>query len=266
MEEIRTRAEKHVEAEEDQAERLEEERSQNRNNGLPVPDDRTIEQKTHKPNAPKRPDNKHFTPLNEKRAKILREICHTRLLHFPPPSDGKEGRLNQYVRLQEEKLGQKEERPTRRRRSRSRQSSLVPHKGTIFTISAGSAGHPQEIVVLTGANMTPLGRRTTRPVITFTDRDIRRGKTGCDEPVVISVVAAEYKIERVLVDQGSSANILYWTIVKRLSIQNLTKCQGAVYSFTGERVPIKGIMELETTFEDRDGAKTIPVLYTIVDA
>ncbi|RDX69099.1 hypothetical protein CR513_51832, partial [Mucuna pruriens] len=79
------RAKKHVEAEEDQAERLEEERSQNRRNS-----GRTIEQRTtHRPDAPKRPDNKHFTPLNEKRAQILREICHTRLLHFPLPSDGK---------------------------------------------------------------------------------------------------------------------------------------------------------------------------------
>ncbi|RDX83641.1 hypothetical protein CR513_35407, partial [Mucuna pruriens] len=47
-----------------------------------------------RPDAPRRleitqKDNKHFTPLNEKKAQILREICHTRLLHFPPPSDGK---------------------------------------------------------------------------------------------------------------------------------------------------------------------------------
>ncbi|RDY04064.1 hypothetical protein CR513_12272, partial [Mucuna pruriens] len=83
--------------------------------------------------------------------------------------------------------------------------------------------------------------------------------------MVISVIAAEYKIERVLIDQGSSANILYWTTAKKLGIQNLTKCQGALYGFAGERVPIKGIVELETTFGDRSGVRTIPVLYTMVD-
>ncbi|RDX97281.1 hypothetical protein CR513_19966, partial [Mucuna pruriens] len=36
--------------------------------------------------------------------------------------------------------------------------------------------------------------------------------------------------------------------------------------FAGERVPIKGIIELETTFEDEAGVKTILVLYTVVDA
>ncbi|RDX72749.1 hypothetical protein CR513_47718, partial [Mucuna pruriens] len=33
--------------------------------------------------------------------------------------------------------------------------------------------------------------------------------------MVISVMAKEYKIERALIDQGSSANILYWTTAKR---------------------------------------------------
>ncbi|RDX69751.1 hypothetical protein CR513_51096, partial [Mucuna pruriens] len=138
--------------------------------------------------------------------------------------------------------GQKEEWPTKRRRSRSRQNSPVPHKDTISTISGGAYKPPLEEcqqkrevqTVLTGANTTPLGGRTSGPVITFTDRDIRRGRTGCDEPMVISIVAKEYKIERVLVDQGSSANILYWTTTKRLGIQNLTKCEGALYGFVGE--------------------------------
>ncbi|RDX87045.1 hypothetical protein CR513_31541, partial [Mucuna pruriens] len=83
---VRVRAEKHVEAEEDQTEWLEEERSQNRKNN-----NRIIEQRTtHRLDAPRQSemtqkDNKHFTLLNEKRAQILREICHTRLLHFPLP-------------------------------------------------------------------------------------------------------------------------------------------------------------------------------------
>ncbi|RDY01232.1 hypothetical protein CR513_15473, partial [Mucuna pruriens] len=124
--------------------------------------------------APRRPEgtpkDKHFTPLNEKIAQILREICHTRLLHFPPPSEGKTlgnnradwcdfhrttghsieacwtlktqiERLIQDGRLSQPK--QKEEWPTRGR-SRSRQNSPVPHKGTISTISRGVHKHPLE--------------------------------------------------------------------------------------------------------------------------
>ncbi|RDX87871.1 hypothetical protein CR513_30596, partial [Mucuna pruriens] len=124
---------------------------------------------------------------------------------------------------------------------------------------------PYQEVVLIGANLTPLGKRMSGPVITFIDRDMRRGGPRCDEPMVISVIAAEYKIERVLIDQGSSANILYWTTAKKLGVQNLTESQGALYDFAGERVPIKGVVEFETTFGDRSGVRTIPVVYTVVD-
>ncbi|RDX93752.1 hypothetical protein CR513_23946, partial [Mucuna pruriens] len=36
--------------------------------------------------------------------------------------------------------------------------------------------------------------------------------------MVISVVAVEYRIEHVLVDQGSSANILYWSTYQKLKV------------------------------------------------
>ncbi|RDY09853.1 hypothetical protein CR513_05713, partial [Mucuna pruriens] len=62
MKEIRTCAKKHIEAEEDQADWLEGE-----------------------PKHPARPRDYrlNFTPLREKRAQILREMCHTWLLKFP---------------------------------------------------------------------------------------------------------------------------------------------------------------------------------------
>ncbi|RDY04063.1 hypothetical protein CR513_12271, partial [Mucuna pruriens] len=168
MEEIRTRAEKHAES-------LEEERSSRGDDGR-IHDRRV----THKPDLQKRPDTKRFTPLTEKRARILKEICHTRVLRFPPFSEGRvlgnnrtdwcdfhhitghsteacwtlktqierlvqEGRLNQYIRLQDERRGQgsdgqKKERLDRRERSRSRQGSPVPRRGTITTISGGISG------------------------------------------------------------------------------------------------------------------------------
>ncbi|RDX97029.1 hypothetical protein CR513_20247, partial [Mucuna pruriens] len=78
MEEIRTRAEKHIEVEEDQADRLEVRQSSSRNT---------------------RPENKYpskpkdypltLTPLHEKRAQILRDIYHTHLLKYPKEAKGR---------------------------------------------------------------------------------------------------------------------------------------------------------------------------------
>ncbi|RDX73941.1 hypothetical protein CR513_46375, partial [Mucuna pruriens] len=89
MEEIRTRAEKHIEAEEDQVDLLEAEQKSG-----PCEPRPTI------PGGPKG-EAKHlvpprskglplsFTPLREKRAQIPREICHTRLLKFPKEVKGR---------------------------------------------------------------------------------------------------------------------------------------------------------------------------------
>ncbi|RDY01912.1 hypothetical protein CR513_14696, partial [Mucuna pruriens] len=117
------------------------------------------------------------------------------------------------------------------------------------------------LVVHGKANTTPTS------MITFNERDMRYEPPRQDEPMVILVVTAEYKVERVLIDQGSSANILYWSNYKRLGLQpaNLEACSGKLYGFAGEQVTIKGVIELETTFGERGHARTIPMLYTIID-
>ncbi|RDX76977.1 hypothetical protein CR513_42971, partial [Mucuna pruriens] len=102
-------------------------------------------------------------------------------------------------------------------------------------------------------------RQRSNLVITFDDPDLRHGAPKCDEPMVISVIAAEYKIERVLIDQGSSVNIL-------MGLPHLMECQGTLYGFESERVLIKGTVELETMFGDRSGVRTILILYMVVDA
>ncbi|RDX68883.1 Retrovirus-related Pol polyprotein from transposon 17.6, partial [Mucuna pruriens] len=105
------------------------------------------------------------------------------------------------------------------------------------------------------------------PVITFDDRDMRYESSQLDKPMVISVVAVEYKIKRVLIDQGGSANILYWSTYKKLGLPstNLDECSGMLYGFTGNQVPIKRVIELKTMFWEDDCVRSIPVIYTIVD-
>ncbi|RDX65529.1 hypothetical protein CR513_55807, partial [Mucuna pruriens] len=202
------------------------------------------------------------------------------------------GHLNRYIRLtsprrhqiQDESMGRSAG-TNRRERSRSRQRTPT-HRGTIATISGGGVvdfhtnsnrgmkrtkeGRRVERIqtVLTGANVTPLGRREPTPTISFDDRDMKRRATGQDEPMVISVVVVEYKIERVLIDQGSSANILYWSTVQKMQLSTdwLQECSRNLYGFVGECVPIKGTVELKTSFGERSDLKTIPVLYTVMDA
>ncbi|RDX78144.1 hypothetical protein CR513_41620, partial [Mucuna pruriens] len=80
------------------------------------------------------------------------------------------------------------------------------------------------------------------------------------------MVVEDFKIERVLIDQGSSANILYGSTYRRMGLLGLKETPGCLYGFSGERVPIKGTVELDTNFGEGGNAKMIPVLYTVIEA
>ncbi|RDX95699.1 hypothetical protein CR513_21741, partial [Mucuna pruriens] len=94
----------------------------------------------------------------------------------------------------------------------------------------------------------------------------RRCNQDGDEPMVISVAAEGFKVERVLVDQGSSANILYGSTYRKLGLSELKEMRGCLYGFSGEKVPIKGTVEIETTFGEGNNTRRIPVVYTVIEA
>ncbi|RDX62952.1 hypothetical protein CR513_58663, partial [Mucuna pruriens] len=58
-----------------------------------------------------------------------------------------------------------------------------------------------------------------------------------DEPMVISIVAVEYKVERVLINLGSSTNIMYWLTYKKLGLPStdLDPYTGKLYGFACEQ-------------------------------
>ncbi|RDX79706.1 hypothetical protein CR513_39847, partial [Mucuna pruriens] len=162
------------------------------------------------------------------------------------------------------------ERPTERQRerSRSRQRVTTWHHGTIATISGGSAMLPLEQkirkrerrevhIILTSGNVMP------NLVITFDDRDLRHGPARCDELMVISVVATEASLDtpRQLYQHFILVNT---PEIGTTTIQAIRVLKDPLW-LCGERVPVKGVIELETVFGENSGAKSIPVLYTVLD-
>ncbi|RDY00424.1 hypothetical protein CR513_16398, partial [Mucuna pruriens] len=86
-----------------------------------------------------------------------------------------------------------------------------------------------------------------------------------DEPMVISIEVAEYKVERVLIDQGSLANIFYWSTYKKLGLQlaEMESYAEKLHGFAREQVEIRGGIKLETMFGERSYTRTILVLYGV---
>ncbi|RDX99077.1 hypothetical protein CR513_17926, partial [Mucuna pruriens] len=326
MEEIRLRAEKHIEMEENRSEKREAQQGHKDDRPKPMNKQQPLliggrdlsrrhEDKAERETYPK------FTPLREKRAHILREICHARLLSFPQAAGGKQlgrnrrewcdfhravghsteecwtlgaqieglvqqGRLEHYVlregvrrdvRSGGSSRGEwREERRNRENRGRSKSPRPADYRGTIATISGGEEGRGnqshqrgeqnyQSYQILTGANLTPLGSRRDGSIISFREEDRRSDQAG-DEPMVISVATEGFKVERVFIDQGSSANILYGSTCRKLGLFDLKEASGCLYGFSGEKVPIQGTVEIQTTFGEGSSMRKIPVLYIVVEA
>ncbi|XP_014499028.1 uncharacterized protein LOC106760112 [Vigna radiata var. radiata] len=108
-------------------------------------------------------------------------------------------------------------------RSRSRSAERVV-RGVINTISGGFAGggstsaaRKRHLRNLHSSNRSGSSRRSM-PAITFTDEDFHAPDLEQDDPMVITAMIARYQVSKVLVDQGSSANILYWKTFKQMEI------------------------------------------------
>ena len=54
--------------------------------------------------------------------------------------------------------------------------------------------------------------------ITFTKEDLRDVVPHDKDHIVISLVTAERKVHRVLVDQGSSADVMFWPTFTQLQL------------------------------------------------
>ena len=69
--------------------------------------------------------------------------------------------------------------------------------------------------------------------------------------MVVSVAIANFMLSRVLIDQGSSADILCWKTFQRLEVSpdTIHPYAGPFLDFVGERVETRGYVDLMTTFD-----------------
>ncbi|XP_068477159.1 uncharacterized protein [Phaseolus vulgaris] len=104
--------------------------------------------------------------------------------------------------------------------------------------------------------------------ITFTKGDLKDVVPHDNDPIVISLVTAGRTVHRVLVDQGSSADVMFWPTFERLqlSTDQLRPYGGCLYGFAGDQVEVRGYIELRTTFTDGTASRTEKVKYLVVNA
>ena len=104
--------------------------------------------------------------------------------------------------------------------------------------------------------------------VTFLDSDMKGCQHPHDDPRVIRVVVANKTIHRVLIDNGSSANIIFASAFDQMGIgrEKLEPINAYLRGFSKERVLHLGLIQLVLTLGDPPCQATTTVRFLIVDA
>ncbi|KAJ1440738.1 hypothetical protein SESBI_01808 [Sesbania bispinosa] len=193
-----------------------------------------------------------YTALNAKRGDILKEVYSANLLDPPLPTRGPKGPYKNRWRPGTE--GPRRDNTTGRRAnvgSKQNEPTEENIRGTMTTIAGGFIGggttssarrrYARSVMQISeGPRQQATHRRP--PVITFSEDDFDGVEEHEHDPMVIEVRVANYKVQRVLVDQGSSADILYWRIFKKLGLSQdcLLPFAGSLIGFAGDSIDVRG--------------------------
>ena len=98
--------------------------------------------------------------------------------------------------------------------------------------------------------MPPLKHRKREATdMVFLEEDARGVKHPHDDPLVIMLMIEGFNTRRILVDNGSSANIIYLSTFQQLKVDSkrLHPFKSPLISFSRDRVYPKGIFTLTVT-------------------
>ncbi|KAL2241784.1 UNVERIFIED_CONTAM: Retrovirus-related Pol polyprotein from transposon opus [Sesamum indicum] len=179
-----------------------------------------------------------------------------------------------------------ERRRDRRGRSRSRErrpnwateredrtlGENAPVKGIIHTIAGGSEGWSRR-ARRKFERESRLERRkqgvnmTDNPEIVFGDRDAGTRVVTDNDPMVIRMDIANFTVHKVLIDNGSSADIIFKRVLDKMGLDNvrLESANTPLVGFGGGEVASLGTVILPASLGEEPKRKTLMVKFLVVD-
>ena len=125
------------------------------------------------------------------------------------------------------------------------------------TAAAGSSRKARKTYLRMVQNVQQTGvvpkiARREGPVIGFSEEDARRLHHPYDDALVVSLRVGDYNMHRVLIDNGSSADILYYTAFQQMRIdrERLTPTNAQLVGFGRSRVFPLGAVTLSMIVGD----------------
>nr|XP_023881236.1 uncharacterized protein LOC111993638 [Quercus suber] len=109
--------------------------------------------------------------------------------------------------------------------------------------------------------------RRESPIIEFSKEDVRRFHHPHDDALVVSLQVRDYNLHRVLVDNGSSVDILYYSACQQMKIsrEQLVPTNAPLVGFGGAKVFLLGAVTLAVTAGDYPQQITKDVTFLVVD-
>ena len=94
--------------------------------------------------------------------------------------------------------------------------------------------------------------RIDNPIIEFSEEDARRLHHPYDDALIVSIWVGDYNTHRVLVDNESSADILYYLMFQQMRInrERLVPTNTSLIGFGGTKVYPLGAVTLPITVGD----------------
>ena len=104
-------------------------------------------------------------------------------------------------------------------------------------------------------------------MISFTHEDLDGLVLPHDDSLIITPRIADCYVERMLVDTGSSADILFLDTYDRIGLrrEQINRSDATLVGFTGHRIQPFGTVTLEVTMGTKPKRTSITVLFTVVD-
>ena len=139
------------------------------------------------------------------------------------------------------------------------QAHEIPTHGEVHTISGGfcgggpTASQRKKYVRSVSAAAEEFPDDPWESDLVFTRADLQDVVPQDNDPVVISLVTAGRKVHRVLVDQGSSADVMFLSTFNKLQLSFDLLC---LYGFADNPVEVRGYLKLRTTFTDGAASRT----------
>ncbi|KAL0400104.1 UNVERIFIED_CONTAM: hypothetical protein Sradi_2353700 [Sesamum radiatum] len=151
-----------------------------------------------------------------------------------------------------------------------------PRKGVIRMIAGGPAGgdsqrarktQVREAYGITVKEIMDVELSNDAPLIQFDQEERSRPKTPGNDALVITALLTNYEIERVFIDSGSSADILFREAYNQMQLGDvpLEAVDTSLYGFAVEVVYQRGMISLPLTLGTSPLRKTCLLKFLVVD-